>query len=93
MSPASSVVDFRAFVNLFNHMVTKVLCRPNDPNITSGSITWCVQIAYLEENVEVCVRPGPDLAVDITYISCEAELLGLANYLSFPSVSFIITMK
>ena len=64
-------------------------CRSTCPDVAPENVTWCVQIAYLERNVEVCVRPGAAQAVVITDISCEAELVGLANYLSFPTVSFL----
>ena len=74
--------------NVFRLTVTKAWCRSTCPDFTPENVTWCVQIAYFEENVEVCVRPGPAPAVVITNVSCEAELVGLANYLSFPSVSF-----
>ena len=87
-SSATSDGDFFILVNLFRLTGTKAWCRSTCPDITPENVTWCVQIAYLEENVEICVRPGPDLALVITNVSCEAELVGLANYLSFPTVSF-----
>ena len=86
LSPAGTS-NFLAVTNSFSHAET--LCHSTCPDITPESVTWCVQIAYLEKNVEVCVRPGPAPAVVITNILCEAELVGLANYLSFPSVSLL----
>ena len=88
LSPDSNDHDFFILAPLNYPTVTSVWCRTTCPAITPENVTWCVHIAYLEKNVEVCIRPDVTQTVVITNISCEAELVGLANYLSFPTVSF-----
>jgi hypothetical protein len=80
---ASSSGDFFAFASLFVLTTAKAWCRSTCSDIAPENVTWCVQIAYPERNVEVCLRPGADHPV-VVNISCEAELVALPDYLSFP---------
>lgn len=89
-SPATSAGDFFVLANLFRISTYKAWCRTTCPDIAPENVTWCIQIAYLERNVEVCIKPGAANSVVVTNISCEAELVALPNYLSFPEVSALM---
>ena len=58
---------------------------PED-SLPTGNFTWCINIASLDYDVETCIRLGEG-QVPYTNSTCEAELVGIPNSLTLPSVS------
>ena len=73
-------------VDLFQPTTTKVWCRTSCEDVAPEHITWCVNIASFENDVETCISLDNTHKV-ITNSSCEAEVVQLPDYLSLPTVS------
>ena len=71
---------------LFQPTTTKVWCRTSCEDVAPENITWCVNIASFENDVETCISLDATHKV-ITNTSCEAEVAQLPDYLSLPTVS------
>lgn len=77
---------------LFHHTTSRVWCRTGCQNYTSQNVTWCVNIGYTDGEVETCITAGNGSKQIITNSSCEAETIGLSDYLSLPSVRFLLIL-
>lgn len=81
--------QFYALAYLFQPLTSKVWCRTFCDGIAPENITWCVNIASFENDVETCISLGNTPNKVITNSSCEAEVVHLSDYLSLPTVSSI----
>ena len=52
--------------------------------MTEYNVTWCAQIAYQDEDIEVCIRLDESGEL-ITNSTCGAKALGVQDFLSMPS--------
>ena len=77
------------FAELFHLSTINVWCRSTCDNPAPENITWCINIAYRDRDVETCIRPGTyqPIITNSTNSTCEAELVGVPSFLSLPSVS------
>ena len=64
-----------------------VLCPTACEDCAPENMMWCVSIASLDKNVETCITVDPATQEVFTNNSCEAEVVGLSNYLYLDSVS------
>jgi len=71
---------FFVFGRFFQHFPIKAWCRHSCPDAAAENITWCVNIVNFDHNIETCIGPSG------VNTSCEAQLVGLENFLSLPSV-------
>ena len=81
------------FARLFELSVAKVWCRTSCANPARENITWCVNIAYRDRDVETCIRSGNDHQMIITNSTCEAELINLPRFFNLPTVSICSTVN
>ena len=72
----------------FRLTATKMWCYASCEDLSPENVTWCVNIGYLDRDVETCITTDATQEV-VTNSSCEAEAVGLPSYLSLPSVSSI----
>ena len=85
---SSGTVASYILTSLFRLTTVKVWCRTTCPDPAPENVTWCVNIAYLDRDVETCITTDATQEV-ITNSSCEAAAVGLPSYLSLPTVSSI----
>ena len=83
----TSTGPYYAFAYLFRPTTSKVWCRTSCEDIAPENITWCVNIASFENDVETCISLNNTTHKVITNSSCEAEVVQLPDYLSLPTVS------
>ena len=82
-----TTVQFYDVAYLFQPVTKGVQCRTSCEDIAPENIiTWCVNIASFENDVETCISLDNTHKV-ITNSSCEAEVAQLPDYLSLPTVS------
>jgi len=68
------------FGRFFQHFPIKVWCRNSCLDAAAENITWCVNIVNFDRNIEACISQSGVNG------SCEAQLVGLENFLSLPMV-------
>ena len=85
-------LPYFALAPLFNYFTNKIWCRTQCPDVSAQNITWCVNIAYLEEDIETCITPG-NTVQPVTNSSCGAQVVGLDSFLSLPSVRFSLSLS
>ena len=83
----TSTGPYYTFAYLFRPTTSKVWCRTSCEDIAPENITWCVNIASFENDVETCISLNNATHKVITNSSCEAEVIQLPDYLSLPTVS------
>ena len=82
-----TIVQFYDVANLFQPVTKEVHCRTSCLDVAPENITWCVNIASFENDVETCISLDNTTHKVITNSSCEAEVAQLPDYLSLPTVS------
>jgi hypothetical protein len=81
---STSTFPYHHFPVLFVPTLDRVWCRsPYCPSFARENVTWCVNIAYPEREVETCIKLVDDK--EVTNSTCEAELVGISNGLGLPS--------
>ena len=83
----ATTVQFYDIASLFRPETKEVQCRTSCEDVAPENITWCVNIASFENDVETCISLDNTTHKVITNSSCEAEAVQLPDYLSLPTVS------
>ena len=83
----ATTVQFYDVASLFQPVTKEVQCRTSCKDVAPENITWCVNIASFENDVETCIWLNNATHKVITNSSCEAEVVQLPDYLSLPTVS------